>query len=301
MGSFYSRCLVSNMILTNQKTSVILLVPNISENDDKSMIIADNGCQEYYSPFGFPINGEYYDYGHIDNIIEDDNTRMLEEFFNMSISHIIERVGTRHDLPKDVKNSDLFKELSITYIRTEVLEHLQSGWDKMDLNNPKKYSFESHLSTLLKNIFSEKSTKDEIEELSSKHPLTDEEKIRLRQLLFSDSSSYKYIKANSKFNMFDQLEIGENFKESIIKQFLFLRKLYNTHGIFLRPVVYGSQYDNFVEIFELNELVNDLLIKDIESISKDYEDYDECSDEFKKIESILKRYNRGKFLNKLGI
>jgi hypothetical protein len=65
------------MTLTNQKTSIQLLVPNTkSLKEHKSMIVSNDGSQEFYSPFGFPIHGRYYDYGYLEDIVEDNNTKM---------------------------------------------------------------------------------------------------------------------------------------------------------------------------------------------------------------------------------
>jgi len=108
MGSFYSSCSISHMTLSNQKTSVLLLIPGWGTDihDHRGMIVSNEGSQAFYSPFGFPIHGEYYDYGYLENIKEDDNTKMLEEFFNMDISEIIKHIGRPNNLPENIKNKE---------------------------------------------------------------------------------------------------------------------------------------------------------------------------------------------------
>ncbi len=95
MGSFYATCSVSNMTLSYQKTSVILLVPSISTDisGNSGLICSNDGAQIYFSPFGFPIHGEYYDYGQISNIVRDDNVLMLEKYFGVDINEITDNIG----------------------------------------------------------------------------------------------------------------------------------------------------------------------------------------------------------------
>lgn len=44
---------------------------------------------ELWHPCLLPIHGEYNDYGSIEDIVEDDNTRALEEYFGMPIADIV--------------------------------------------------------------------------------------------------------------------------------------------------------------------------------------------------------------------
>ena len=86
MGSFFSTCSASSMTLVNQKTSILLLTPNTeSFSEHLNMIVCNEGCQAFFSPFGFPVHGTYDDYGHIDNIQRDKGVEMLEEFFGIDI------------------------------------------------------------------------------------------------------------------------------------------------------------------------------------------------------------------------
>ena len=78
MGSFYATCSISKMTLSNQKTSIQLLVPRkVYNGDDKGLYVSNDGACGKYIPFGFPIHGNYYDYGRIENVIRDKNVEML--------------------------------------------------------------------------------------------------------------------------------------------------------------------------------------------------------------------------------
>lgn len=253
MGSFYSSCSISHMRLTNQRTSVQLLVPGYGTDlqSHKGMIVSNEGAQAFYSPFGFPIHGRYYDYGYLEDIVEDRNTKMLEEYFNMSISDIIKFIGRERDVPKDAKNVEFYNQLSMTYFRTEVLYHLQEGWQNIDLENPKKYKGDEMMSNF-------------------------------------------YIRLPKNKNMFDLLPIGISFKDDILKQYQFLVNFGWGLGRTLMPSDYGSQDDNFLQLYKLNDLVNDLLAEDMK-----YSHYDE--DESEEINSIIRSHQRNKNLNKLGV
>src|SRR5206468_2215799 len=92
----YSTCSVTQMTLSRQKTSIQLLAPAYTQDiskDSLGMIVSNDGCQAFFSPFAFPIHGVYDDYGYIDEIIRDKNVEMLEDFFNLSIESIIANIG----------------------------------------------------------------------------------------------------------------------------------------------------------------------------------------------------------------
>ena len=296
MGSFYSSCSISHMRLTNQKTSIQLLVPSYSTDlcGHKSMIVSNDGAQEFYSPFGFPIHGRYYDYGYLEDIVEDNNTKMLEEYFNMSISDIIKNIGRERDVPKDAKNVDFYNQLSMTYFRTEVLEYLQDGWQSINLVNPKKYTGEEMISRFFNYYFRDKSDGEKrLEYLESIENMTDlekEEYVSLIRYEFDQPKNYITISKNK--NMFNILPIDISFRSDILKQYNFLINYGWKLGRTLMPSDYGSQNDNFTQLYNLNEFVNDLLVEDIKN------SYDEEDNVY---ESIIKRHQRNKNLRDIGV
>lgn len=295
MGSFFSSCSISHMRLLNQKTSIQLLVPNSTNlSGHKSMIVTNEGSQAFYSPFAFPIHGTYDDYGYLQDIKEDNNTKMLEEFFNMNIYDIIKHIGRESDVPEDIKNEDIYNSLSMTYFRTEVLEHLQEGWENIDLENPEKYTSDESLKKFFDSYFKEKST-DRLDYLESLESMTHDEKMEYMDIIRSSYTKPRNYISSYTMNMFNILPIDISFKEQILKQHQFLVIYGWGLGRVLLPSVYGSQQDNYTRLYNLNELVNDLLVEDISH----NEYYDE--DEDREANSILKRHQRNKNLRDIGI
>ncbi len=84
MGSFYTTCSVSHMVLTNQKTSIQLLVPNYSTDfkEHLGMIVSNDGAQGFFAVFGFPIHGRYYDYCKVQIFFGNSETIRLFIFKN---------------------------------------------------------------------------------------------------------------------------------------------------------------------------------------------------------------------------
>lgn len=304
MGSFYSTCSVSHMTLSHQKTSIQLLVPTwrnslqMGNGEKQSMIVSNSGCMAFFTPFGFPIRGEYDDYGYITNITRDANVEMLEDFFNCDIEDILENLGDDRYVPQGRKggkleNEGIFKQLFMTYFRTEVLEHLESGWESLLEPTTDKYSSNATIANILEYF----TVTEEDLNLSKRDAsffkravakftesrMTIEEiagaKARLLEVLIAEKSpsSYEcrtYITSICEIDMFDLLPIStEKFKEDICRQFKMLMLLsgMNRH---LMVSDYGSQDTNWDEIVALNTFVNGILESDrIERKTWDIEDY----------------------------
>lgn len=294
MGSFYSTCSITNMTLSQQKTSILLLVPGYSTDykEHMGMIVSNDGSQCFFSPFGFPIHGIYDDYGYIHSIKRDKNVEMLEDYFGIDIDSIIQNVGSR-DTPDGIKNEETFNMLGMTYFRTEVLEYVESGWDKINYDKPEKYSSGERLSKLFRQI--EKSdgkiSNDKLELLKSKRKdgsISDDEFDELLDMMSNFSSytikSNTYIASLSNLNMFVELPITIDFKEEILKQYQFLMTLGYELSRVLRPSQYGSQQTNWTAQYKLNDFVNDILVEDMK---KDIE-YDDDPKYYQEEREIVK-------------
>ena len=310
MGSFYLTCSISHMTLNHQKTSVQLLVPkyntkqysSLNFKEHMNIICSNDGAQAFFSPFGFPIRGRYDDYGHLHEICRDKNVEQLEEFFGIPIEDIINNIGrVREDDLKDMKNREMYISLGMTLFRTEVLEFLERGWENTNLTNPDKWSSEEYLKSFLdkvKNTPSDALRAELILKRSKGVKLTEEE-----QDIFFDSFNTSsiwdkcYVRCSRQSNFLKILPIDfVTQQDDIVKQWSWLSRLSYGLDRILLPSVYGGQEDNFIETYELNEFVNDLLIEDIKCYSEAWgEDADERSGR------ILKTHNRNKTLNQLGI
>lgn len=298
MGSFYSSCSISGMTLSHQKTSILLLTPNAeSFSEHLNMIVSNDGCQAFFSPFGFPIHGTYEDYGYIRNIKRDKNVEMLEEYFGVDIESIIENIG--RDVPKNIKHSELYQKLGMTYFRTEVLEYLESGWDKYDLDNPKDYSPDEFVTKILKSL--DKTSQisyDEYARLLSKKldkTITDDENNLMIDYIRSLAKTERTYVASYKGNMFKTLPINIDFKEYILKQYTMISRLGFELKRTLMPSDYGTQENNWSALYKFNDFVNDLLVEDI----KDWCDGDDNEDVEKEIIRIHQSVIRNRKINSI--
>lgn len=288
MGSFYTTCSISNLTITKQKTSIILLTPSYSMSyEGHRGMVLNEGCGTFFAPFGFPIRGEYYDYGYLENIEYDKNVEMLEDFFNLSIHDIIKNIGddrwytygekegdSSYKLKTkdggEIRNQEIFLKLGMTYIRTEVLEFMETRWDKIKRDEDRPYSFGSRVYDFLDELKDKEEglTEDEIHEALKADGLTDEDRKALIKQLFNtmgfNKSNHSYIPSLVKYNMFELLPITYEFKDEILKQYMFTNKLGNQLKRPLVPSNYGSQYNNWNYIHKLNTLVNSLAEADMD-------------------------------------
>lgn len=100
MGSFSYSCQLSGLPITSgTKCAIVPMLPKENFYDcgeahfrkfGKSMFCSNDGVNIFFNEYAFPIFGEYNDYGGLENIIEDDNTKCLEKYFELSIEEICE-------------------------------------------------------------------------------------------------------------------------------------------------------------------------------------------------------------------
>lgn len=98
MGSFSYSCQLSGLPITSgTKCAIVPMLPRDDFYDNgeahfrkvgSPMFCSNDGVNIFFNEFAFPIFGEYDDYGGIENIIKDDNTKCLEEYFELSIEDI---------------------------------------------------------------------------------------------------------------------------------------------------------------------------------------------------------------------
>jgi hypothetical protein len=129
MGSFNVACSVSSLSINSGEDVFFLpLLPNNSRDGKhevhptSSLIYAD--C--YFTPFCLPIQGVYNDYGSIEQIVKDDNTQAIENYFGISIEEFIEEVtvdGQSLDLD-DARKQKMMAEMSGMFIHGHVYKEL---------------------------------------------------------------------------------------------------------------------------------------------------------------------------------
>lgn len=111
MGCFNVACSISNLSIgAGTEVAFFPLWPNKYTKEhlvEPTSNLIYPYC--YYNPLTLPIFGQYDDYGSVENIVEDDNTKAIEKFFNISIKEFIECVTCNRDI------TDQFGEVFNTY------------------------------------------------------------------------------------------------------------------------------------------------------------------------------------------
>jgi len=325
MGSFYGTCSISGMSLTNQNTTIQLLVPSWRDKvvfDEKGMLCSNSGCQHSYSPFGFPIYGRYDEDSTLDDIKRDKNVEKLEKFFNLSIDNIINASGDdrwyKHGIKEpdsvgdwalptldggEIKNVDVLLVMTFTYFRTEVYDFLSTNYVKADYETYTTEHMVSNFRKMVKDLPSvdvdpsvevgkldhysvistyvlekydslDMSNEEFLEKARELMTKVNEDTVepdvleRLNTLAYSMvSGDYKtndfYINSICHYNFLKLLNIDSSFKDEMWKQYTFLWSMGALYKN-LFPSNYGSQSDNFRQLRDLNNLVGELLDKDIE-------------------------------------
>lgn len=101
MGHFSHNCKLTGLPITGGKAVLIVMKPqeHLWENSEehlrkygKTYMCSNDGPRLKYIPCWFPIKGEYDTYGRLENIVKDDNTAVLEEYYNMTIEELIDIV-----------------------------------------------------------------------------------------------------------------------------------------------------------------------------------------------------------------
>lgn len=100
MGSFSANCGITNLTIGCGDDCVLLplIAKRVYEDGTlkrKSYAVHPSVSlfvynDDMWEPFCFPIRGKYNDYGGLEDIIENDNTRRLEEYFNLKIQDIVD-------------------------------------------------------------------------------------------------------------------------------------------------------------------------------------------------------------------
>lgn len=161
MGSFSYTCQLSGLPITAGDRAVIVpLIPNNGgryfdnsmeelKKNGKNHVCSNDGSSIYFKPFCFPIFGTYNDYGGLEDIVKDDNTKSLEKFFGLKIQKIVDvlcddrKDGTEysesfHILKKKDLRHQFLQTVSGTWIHGDVYERLarttfRNYFDRVDI------------------------------------------------------------------------------------------------------------------------------------------------------------------------
>ena len=99
MGHFSHNCKLTGVPITGGQPVVLIvmkMIDNLYDNSEEHLrkygscyMCSNESTRLKFSPVWFPIFGDYDDYGGIKNIIEDDNTKILEEYYGLTIDEIM--------------------------------------------------------------------------------------------------------------------------------------------------------------------------------------------------------------------
>lgn len=116
MGSYNVACSVSNIsISSGTKIAFIPLLPaEMNETigrkynhfklkpgyvflEPSSNWVSNEGAYQFYKPFSLPIIGYYNDYGGIESIEENITSKVISEYFGISIEEFVDCIGSQRD------------------------------------------------------------------------------------------------------------------------------------------------------------------------------------------------------------
>lgn len=91
MSSFNVSCMLSSLSIEYRDS--VYFIPLLKKNTKSKIGTFLGNPTELYTPFSLPILGEYNDYGAVINIEENENTKILENFFEAPIGEIIKMIS----------------------------------------------------------------------------------------------------------------------------------------------------------------------------------------------------------------
>lgn len=167
MGHFSYTCQLTGLPITSGEP--VALIPMLPREDffdngedhwrkyGTSNFCSNEGANVFFEEFCFPIFGKYDEYGGVEEIIEDDNTKTLSEYFELSIEDIVEVLcdGRKDEYESDGQFCDsvgilkadntkhqMLLKMSCTWIHKGVYDKLAKDdsikeyFDKLDIGVP---------------------------------------------------------------------------------------------------------------------------------------------------------------------
>lgn len=125
MGHFSHNCKLTGIPITGG-TKVVLfpmtMRPYLGDNSEKNLKkfgttyqCSNDTIRMKFSPCWLPIKGEYDDYGGMENIEHDDNTKVLEDYYGLTIEQIVGVITCHRKDDGYSENLDCIKDKSVEY------------------------------------------------------------------------------------------------------------------------------------------------------------------------------------------
>lgn len=139
MGSWSVYCGISNIAITSGHECALLPLKDSKSTSDSYLP---------YIPATLPIFGEYDDYGGLENIKENENTKMIEEYFGISILDFTKiftdwKTYERSEMEPIIANMKHYKELEdwkFMFIDKKVYDFMSTNCSEkghLEFGNPK--------------------------------------------------------------------------------------------------------------------------------------------------------------------
>jgi hypothetical protein len=145
---------------------LVAVDPKEAEHYDGAFVVSNDGPKAVYVPFALPIYGEYNDYGTMEEIEEDANTKAIEKFFGCKIDKFVDRCCRAFDGEK-CGNDKMPKAPLGMFVQRDVFEwmagtQLSEYNDKPEDENNAFYDYEmnSHTLRLIGFVEGEKSKRE---------------------------------------------------------------------------------------------------------------------------------------------
>jgi hypothetical protein len=132
MGSWSVHCGISGITISAGQEIVLLPIKKVKYQSLAGYLP--------YIPTCLPVFGIYNDYGGLENIIENNNTKIIEKFFNISIqefSDIFTEIKTykRNEynyILEKINNKNIIDEWDFTFIDKKIYDYLSTSKNKWE-------------------------------------------------------------------------------------------------------------------------------------------------------------------------
>ena len=301
MGCWNGTCMISNLpIISGEKIKLVILKPHL----DKEEITSSGYCYAtgLMSPTFLPIEGEYDDYGTIENIVEDWNTELILASFT-SMYDVLEinkrelkKEFSLYDICKGIergslrgkkKNSEEFIDINLAFvmIRKDIwdalcINHKGQFWnDNKEETDKGEYYISARESCNRKYRESVKAL-DELDELRKSDTEDVELKILRRSLILMDKNIFyndmilkTFNYDNSYRTLFEKnISLREALNSLYTELVIIHSFLESTRKSWMIQQGAGSQDANWEEYKMFNQIVNEICDAKIKEYSEEYED-----------------------------
>ena len=260
MGSFYIKCGLSGTTITDyDEIYAVLLRDKYISTKDEKFSYAQEGVviNDRKQFFGFPILGTYGDYGRIKVNDSGDHIDVLEDFFGLDISTILDYKSSPSDIGKniDIKNRKIFDSVSMTFIHKEIYDSIISDVDSIEYVEGETWLRELTVQDFIDKIF-------EYKEI----PQGD-----MKSYISAQVSKSNLERKPNHFHLLNLNYKNGDFLKKKLKEQIVFTNFITELDIPLGPLLYGNQDTNWLKKLELDKIVSKVISnKYIESREDDY-------------------------------